>query len=66
MSLASLDLRRNKNLMAAITAALAAYLEQEGQTLAAPVAIPAVPAVKPVQVPEPGVWRVLRYMIFKR
>lgn len=64
MSLASLDIRQNKSLMAAITAAIEAYLEQEGQAVAAPA--PAVPTVKPIQVPEPGVWRVLRYMIFKR
>ena len=66
MSIASLDLRRNKSLMAVVTAAISVYLEQEGQTLASPVAAPTAPAVKPVQVPEPGVWRVLRYMIFKR
>lgn len=62
MSLASLDLRRNQNLMAAITAAIAAYLEQEGPAAAAPPA----PTEIPIQVPQPGVWRVLRYMIFKR
>ena len=62
MSLASLDLRQNTSLTAAITAAIAAYLEQEAPAVAAPVA----PAVKRVQVPEPRVWRVLRYMIFKR
>jgi hypothetical protein len=64
MSLASLDLRQNQSLMAAVTAAITAYLEQEGQTLAAPI-VPEV-TVKPVQVPEPGFWRIFRYMIFKR
>jgi hypothetical protein len=64
MPLASLDLRQNKSLTVAITAAIAAYLEQEGQ--AVPIAIPTVPVVKPILVPEPSVWRVLRYMIFKR
>jgi len=61
MPLASLDLRRNKDLMAAIMAAISAYLDQERQAL---VAVP-VPALT-LSVPEPGFWRILRYMIFQR
>ena len=63
MSLASLDLRQNKQLMAAITAAIAAYLEQEAPLAAAPAA---AAAVVTIQVPEPSFWRVLKYMIFQR
>ena len=62
MSIASLNLRRNQSLTVAITAAIAAYLQQEAPAVAAP----AAPVVKAIQVPEPRVWRVLRYMIFKR
>ena len=58
MPLASLDLRQNRSLMAAIMAAIELYLEQERQ----PVAVPA----PVIDVPEPGFWRVLRYMLFRR
>ncbi len=62
MPLASLDLRQNKNLLVAITAAISAYLEQKQ-----PVTAPGTPvAAAKSNIPQPGFWRVLKYMFFQR